>query len=131
MDRFDSLLIHSCTVLSNDSDPEDTYGQESRPVKNWDIVTSGVKCRLSTDSIGRPHEFKTDIKVSVNYRRIFMRPPTLSNGQQLNTHHALLLNGATYYNIFEVMPLYDATALHHLEVIVEEIVTLAPGEFGS
>lgn len=120
MDPFDALLILTCSVLSDDTATPDKYGQKSRKIADWDVVASAVPCRLSSQAIGRPHELKVEIELSLNYRTIFMRPPTLSNGQTLNPHHYLLLTGI-YYNVFEVLPMYDSATLHHLQVIVEEV----------
>jgi hypothetical protein len=114
---FDSLLIQRAQIYEKGAGPTDSYGIESQTLN---LLAADVPCRVSTAAFGRPHEFKDETKLSLNYRRIFMRSPVLSNGDLLNPHHVLLVN-EIYYDIFEVLPLYDSTELHHLEVIVEEV----------
>lgn len=117
MEGFDRLLILRAQIYEKGAGATDNYGIESQALN---LLAADVPCRVSTDAFGRPHEFKDDTKLSLNYRRVFMRSPVLSNGDMLNPHHVLLIN-EIYYDIFEVLPLYDSANLHHLEVIVEEV----------
>lgn len=117
---FDSLLIQICSILSDDSTTLNAYNQKPLQPKDWDVVAVNIPCRLSTDSIGHPREFRDDVNYSLNYRRVFMRQPTLSNGKLLNPHHAILIDGI-YFNIIEVLLLRNSIELHHIEVIVEEV----------
>lgn len=114
---FDQLLILRAQIYEKGAGPTDNYGVESQVLN---LIAADVPCRISTDAIGRPHEFKDETKLSLNYRRVFMRDPLLAGGDSLNPHHVLLIN-EIYYDIFEVLPIYDSAGLHHLEVIVEEV----------
>jgi len=127
---FDQLLFERCSILSNDSDPESVDGQESRQVPDWDVVASDIPCRIDTNAIGRAEETDVEPRVGLLRRLIYMRPPVLSNGQNLNPHHAILANGV-YYDIVDTKPTKDATSLHHLEVECKQLITLEQGEFGS
>lgn len=130
MDRFDELLWETCSVLSNDSDPESIDGQESRQVPDWDVVATNIPCRIDTNAIGRAEETVVEPRLDLLRRLIYMRPPVLSNGQSLNSHHAILSSGV-YYNVIDPKPAKDADSLHHLEVECQLLITLEQGESGS
>ena len=118
---FDALLDTACSVLSNQGATADAYGQRSQRPGDFASLADGVKCRISTAALGRPHEIKVGSRESLNYRTVFMREPMLSDGSTLNPHHWLKIDGYLY-NIFEVKRVQGFSGLHHLEIIVEQVI---------
>ena len=132
-DFFDSLLNNSCWILAKGAGANDAYGQESQ---DYTAVGTNVPCAIAADSPGRPKEFKSEKESSFNYRRVFMRVPTLSPPQSVTPHHWLAFNvtvnasgnvkiggtqySAELYNIFETINPFGAS--HHLELIVEKVI---------
>lgn len=115
-DPFDEWMNKTCEILENQG-TADSYGQKSNQVQSFPTIAT-VPCRVSTDAIGRPHEFKVEKKSSLAYSRIFMRPPVLPGGAKLDSHHWLKIDG-DFYDIFEVEN--PAGLDHHYEVIAELI----------
>lgn len=132
-DFFDSLLNNSCWILAKGAGSKDAYGQESQ---DFTAVATNVPCAIAGDSPGRPKEFKSEKEASLNYRRVFMRVPTLSPPGKVTPHHWLAFNvtanpsgnvkiggtqySADLYNIFEQINPFGAG--HHLELIVEQVI---------
>jgi hypothetical protein len=106
-DRFDSLLISTCSILIKGTDGVDVYNVE---FQNLTPVATDVRCRVSSLT-GR--EWKQGKKVSVNTKKIFMRPFT-----GLTEHHWIQV-GSVVYDILDIEnpSLMD----HHYEILVEEV----------
>lgn len=117
-DPFDNLLNKTCAILKNQS-AKDGYGQKSAQPRDFTTILDNVRCRISTDAIGRPKEFKVEKKSSLSYVVIFMRPPALPGGAKLTPHHWLKIEGQ-FYNIFEVKN--PGGLNHHYEVISELVI---------
>jgi hypothetical protein len=115
-DPFDSLLNADCFILENQGGV-DSYGQKSDQVRTFATIAV-IRCYVSTDAPGRPHEFKTDTRQSLDYARVFMRVPSLPDDEPLTTHHWLKIDD-DYYDIFNI--LNPGMLNHHLEVICELI----------
>jgi hypothetical protein len=134
VDRFDYLLVHRCTILSNDGAADDDYGQEVGrfdPSK-WTPIAVDVHCWIDTNAIGRPHEEVTEPEVGEVYRIIYMRVPVLDMpGRTDLTRHDFIFCNGVYYDVFEAKQQFDGPRVHHLEVIVKEVNTSEPGEGGS
>lgn len=124
-DRLDDLLRQTCSILSNDG-PLDAYGQQSTDRSTWPIVASNVPCLVDTLRIGT--EELTEPKVARHERKIFMREPTLSDGQQLNSHHTILSEGL-YFDVVDVERFF--VGIPHLEVVARDTTTFFVGETGS
>lgn len=106
-DRFDSLLISLCSILIKGNGPVDAYNVESQTLST---VATDVRCRVSMLT-GR--EWKQGKKVSVNTKKIFMRPFT-----GLTPHHLIQVEDVVY----DIIDIENPSLLdHHLEILVEEV----------
>ena len=122
-DAFDTLLTDSATVLYAST------ATDRRGINPTLVVVSSapVPCRVSLGK-GRAKEWFADKKVARNYREVFMRPFTDTNGKALSTHHWLRITSARdgstqLYEIFQIDPPSSlGPAVHHLEVWCQLIV---------
>lgn len=106
-DQFDSLLNATCSILIKGSAGVDIYNVESQALSP---VATDVRCCVSTLT-GK--EWKQGKKVSVNTKKIYMRPfPGL-------TEHHWIQVGNVIYDITDIENphLLD----HHFEILVEEV----------
>jgi len=124
-DRLDQLLKQTCTILSNDG-AENAYGQQSADRKSWPVVASNVPCLVDSLRVGT--ENLTEPEIALHHRKIFMREPTLSDGQKINPHHCILCDGF-YYDVID--PERFTVGIPHLEVVVRDTMTIFEGETGS
>ena len=122
-DAFDTLLTDSATVLI-------ASGATDRRGINPNLVvvsSSPVACRVSL-GMGRAKEWFADKKAARNFREVFMRPFTDTNGKQLSTHHWLRITSARdganqLYEIFQVDPPSAlGPTVHHLQVWCQLII---------
>lgn len=132
-DPFDAMLISSATVLVRDiADTADAYGTSDPTFSN---ATPGsgsgfggttlnsvnpAPCRVALGK-GKVKEFKSDKKVAVNYREVFMRPWYDSTGKLIGPHHWLQISGVDGTSIlYQIIQVDNPSGLnHHLEVWCE------------
>jgi hypothetical protein len=118
-DQFDALLVSLASVLIRGVGTSDSYGVAPAA---FTVVASNIPCRISSQALGRPKEFKAGMKAEWDFRQIFMRPWYDGDGNPL-THDHWLQVGTQNYDIWQIKPIViDSTGIpHHLEVLVEEI----------
>ncbi len=106
----------TCDILANQG-AIDAYGQRSNQVQDF-VVIATVPCYVSTDAPGRPHEYVVEKESSVDWTRVFMRPPALPGGEPLTPHHWLRIENELY-NVFNI--LNPGLLDHHYEVVCKVV----------
>lgn len=100
---FTSLLIHTCTIQTktlNQSGYEKTAA--------WSNLATNVPCRHDSDNGARIED--TEVRVNTDDDIFFFLPnATIDRG------YRIIESGKTY-DVIKVNKLFDANALHHLEV---------------
>lgn len=100
---FESLLIHTCDIQTKSLNQS---GYEK--VEAWANSATDVPCRKDSDNSARIED--TQIRINTDDDIFFFKPDvTIARGNRI------VFNGENY-DVIKVNELYDAKALHHLEV---------------